>query len=272
MNQVESLPLMLKQLGLSCMLNKWESLQQKALDEQWTHGHYLAKLAELEANFRYQKRIARHIKESKLPPGKSLAQFDFKLATTVNQQQIVALAENVSWVKQASNCIIFGPSGVGKTHIACAIGYRLIELGVRCFFTSTTALVQKLQQARLEFRLPEMLARLGKIPLLILDDIGYVKKDQHETSVLFDLIADRYESSSIIITANQPFSEWDNIFPDSMMAVAAIDRLVHHATIISVNGESFRRTHSSVDASVIPPAGVPISVSDNVTQPLTDDT
>ena len=135
---------------------------------------------------------------------------------------------------------------MGKTHIACAIAYRLIELGLRCQFYSTTALVQKLQQARLEYRLPELLARLGKIPLLILDDIGYVKKDQLETSVLFDLIADRYESSSIIITANQPFSEWDNIFPDSMMAVAAIDRIIHHASIINIKGESFRKTHSSI--------------------------
>ena len=249
MNKIASLPLLLKQLGLTCMLDKWESLQQKALEDQWTHSHYLAKLAELESNMRYQKRIARHIKESTLPPGKSLAQFDFKLAPAVNQQQVIALAENTSWVKQASNCVIFGPSGVGKTHIACAIGYHLIELGVRCLFTSTTALVQKMQLARLEYRLPEMLARLGKIPLLILDDIGYVKRDQQETSVLFDLIADRYESSSIIITANQPFSDWDNIFPDSMMAVAAIDRLIHHATIISVSGESFRRTHSSVNVN-----------------------
>ena len=105
-----------------------------------------------------------------------------------------------------------------------------------------------LKQARLEYKLPEMLAHLGKIPLLILDDIGYVKKDQHETSVLFDLIADRYESSSIIITANQPFSDWDNIFPDSMMAVAAIDRIIHHASIINITGESFRSANSSINA------------------------
>ena len=246
MSQVESLPLLLKQLGLSSMLDQWELLQEQAINGQWSHGVYLAKLAELEANTRYQKRIARHIKESKLPPGKSLAQFDFNLTPSINQQQVIALADNISWVREANNCVIFGPSGVGKTHIACAIAYRLIELGLRCQFYSTTALVQKLQQARLEYRLPELLARLGKIPLLILDDIGYAKKDQLETSVLFDLIADRYESSSIIITANQPFSEWDNIFPDSMMAIAAIDRIIHHASIINIKGESFRKTHSSI--------------------------
>ena len=125
-----------------------------------------------------------------------------------------------------------------------AIGYRMIELGIRCLFTSTTALVQKLQFAKQQYKLPEMLAKLARYPLIILDDIGYVKKEETETSVLFELIADRYESGSLIITANQPFAEWDRIFPDNMMAVAAVDRLIHHATVISIKEESFRRSQA----------------------------
>lgn len=241
MASVESLPLLLKQLGLPSMLSNWESGQQKALDKSHSHAKYLADLAELEANSRHVKRIARHTKEAKLPPAKTLATFDFKSASSINQQQIIAMAENTEWVKQANNLVIFGPSGVGKTHIAAAIGYRMIEQGMRCLFTSTTELVQKLQLAKQQYKLPEMLARLARIPLLILDDIGYVKKEETETSVLFELIADRYESGSLIITANQSFSEWDSIFPDSMMAVAAVDRLIHHATIIDIKEESFRR-------------------------------
>ena len=97
-----------------------------------------------------------------------------------------------------------------------------------------------LQQAKVQFRLKDLLIKLDRIPLLLLDDIGYVKKDEHETSVLFELICHRYETGSLIITANQPFSEWDSIFPDSMMAVAAIDRLIHHATVINVTGDSYR--------------------------------
>ena len=166
-------------------------------------------LSNMEAANRRQKRIARHIKESKLPPGKTLDSFDFKVATSINTAQITALAENTSWVKQANNLIIFGPSGVGKSHLAAAIAYRLIEQGIRCLFCQTTALVQKLQQAKQEYRLPEAIAKLARIPLLILDDIGYVKKDDAETSVLFELIADRYESPSLVITSNQPFGDWD---------------------------------------------------------------
>lgn len=130
---------------------------------------------------------------------------------------------------------------MGKSHIAAAIGHAFIDQGMRCLFTPTTNLVQTLQLARKEYRLPDAMAKLDKYALLILDDIGYVKKDESETNVLFELIAHRYETGSLIITANQPFSEWDKIFPDSMMAVAAIDRLVHHATIINIQDESYRR-------------------------------
>jgi DNA replication protein DnaC len=110
---------------------------------------------------------------------------------------------------------------------------------------STTALVQKLQKARSEFKLAEQLAKLARFPLLVLDDISYVKKSEMETSVLFELIADRYETNSLIITSNQAFGEWDQIFPDSTMAVAAIDRLVHHATIINIQEESYRKAKAN---------------------------
>ena len=170
--------------------------------------------------------------------------FDFKNAKSVNKALIQALAENTSWVDQANNVLIFGPSGVGKTHLAASIGHAQIDLNKRVLMTSTTALVQQLQRDKKNYELPESLSKLDKYDLLILDDIGYVKKDEGETSVLFELIHHRYESGSLIITANQPFSQWDKIFPDNMMAVAAIDRLVHHATIIKIDEKSYRKTQS----------------------------
>jgi DNA replication protein DnaC len=241
MPNAETLPLLLKQIGLPKMLEQWEQIEVRAQEKSWRYAQYLATLCELEAANRAQKRIARHTKESKLPPGKTLATFDFNKSKSVDKKHIEAMAENPSWVKDAENIVIFGPSGVGKTHIAAAIGHRLIEQGVRVLFSSTTSLVQKLQHARTEYKLPEALAKLSRYPLLILDDIGYAKKDDMETSVLFELIAERYESSSIIITANQPFAEWDKVFPDNMMAVAAIDRLIHHASIINIQDESYRK-------------------------------
>lgn len=151
------------------------------------------------------------------------------------------MANNIDWVQQANNLMIFGPSGVGKTHLAAAIGCRLIEKGIRVLFTPTTVFVQKLQQARRDYKLADYLNKLARFNMLILDDIGYVKKDEAETSVLFELIAQRYESYSLIVTSNQPFKEWDQIFPDNIMAVAAIDRLVHHSTIINITDDSYRR-------------------------------
>jgi len=248
MTSTATLPLLLKQLGLPAMLQHWEDEANQAKDKHLTYAEYLSTLSNLEVSHRRQKRIARHIKESKLPPGKTLDSFDFKVATSIHAAQITALADNTSWINQGQNLIMFGPSGVGKTHLVSAIAYRLIEQGIRTLFMSTTALVQKLQLARKEYKLADVISKLSRIPLLVLDDIGDVKKSEAETSVLFELIADRYENKSLIITSNQPFSEWDQIFPDNVMAVAAIDRLVHHSTIINVTDKSYRSKQSEQKA------------------------
>jgi len=151
------------------------------------------------------------------------------------------LAQDVTWLERAENLLIFGPSGVGKTHLAAAMGRAMVELGKRVKFSSATALVQQLQYAKLQLQLPSALTKLDRFDLLIIDDVGYVKKTEAETSVLFELISYRYERKSLLITANQPFSQWDSIFSDSMMTVAAVDRLIHHALIIEIQADSFRK-------------------------------
>ena len=128
-----------------------------------------------------------------------------------------------------------------QSHAAAAIGYALIEHGRRVLFTRTTDMVQRLQAARRDLSLPALIAKLDRLDCLVLDDLGYARKDQAETAVLFELIAERYERRSLIVTCNQPFSAWEQIFPDPAMTVAAIDRLVHHATILEFNTESYRR-------------------------------
>ena len=140
------------------------------------------------------------------------------------------------------NLLIFGSSGVGKTHLATPIGEKLVESGFRVYFNRTTELVQKLQAAKKALNLPSALEKLDKYDCLILDDFGYVQKDELETSVLFELlICERYERKSMVITCNQPFKDWDRIFLDKQMAIAAVDRLVHHATIFEIEAESYRR-------------------------------
>ncbi len=237
----EMLPHLLKELRLGIMRCSWEDVAEQAEKHHWTYGQYLAVLADRELASRDQRRIRLRITEAKLPIGKTLDTFEFKTLSSITGAQISGLAENTSWVTQAHNLILFGPSGVGKSHLAAAIGRRLVEQGLRVLFTKTTTLVQKLQLAYKKHELSEFIDKLAKYDLLILDDIGYVKKSKAETSVLFEL-SDRYESKSILITANQPFDKWDEVFPNNIIAVAAIDRLVHHATIINIDEKSYRTT------------------------------
>ena len=233
-----TLPFLLKELKLTSMTKNWQDKSELAVKNNWDYPKYLSTLCEEEIAERYYKRTLRYIRDAKLPPAKTLSSFDFR-NTKINEQQIVNLATNDDWIKNNENLLLFGPSGVGKTHLAAAITCSLIEKGIRAKFSSTISMVQNLQKAKKDLTLIDELSKLDKYPILVLDDIGYIKKDDTESSLLFELIAHRYESGSIIITANQPFSEWNNIFQDNMMTVAAIDRLIHHSTIIQCNEDKF---------------------------------
>ena len=149
------------------------------------------------------------------------------------------LIESTLYTSQVSN--LSGPPGVGKSHLVSALGHALIEAGKRVLFTRCSELVQRLQAARRDLRLPQELAKLDRFDLLILDDLSYVRRDHAETSVLFELISERYERRSLAITANTPFSQWGEVFVEPAMTLAAVDRLVHHSTILEMNVESYRR-------------------------------
>ncbi len=166
----------------------------------------IAALCELELSEREQRRVQRHLVAATLPQGKTLESFDFSVVPTVSKAQVNALAEGDSWVKDGHNILAFGPPGVGKSHLAAAIGDELIQRGYRVLMLRTFDLMQRLQRGRQDLSLAQDIHKLDKFDLLILDDITYVQKDQAETSVLFELIAARYEPKSIMITANRPFS------------------------------------------------------------------
>lgn len=243
------LPTLLNALRLPTIARLWPDFCARADREGWPASRLLTALAELELAEREQRRIQRHLVEARLPPGKSLDAFDFSLVPTLSKAHLMALAEGDAWLRAGHNLLAFGPPGTGKTHAASGLGHELVRRGYRVLFTRTTDLVQRLQAARQALSLTQEIAKLDRFDLLILDDLSYVRKDQAETSVLFELISARYERRSIMITANQPFSGWDAVFPDKSMTVAAIDRLVHHATILEMNVESYRRRRALASAT-----------------------
>jgi len=237
----ESIEILFKELKLPAFMRHYQRHQELAIEKGYGHIRYLSGLCEQEAADRYQKRVQVWTREAGLPAGKSFANLNLAELSAPVQQQIVALKDQTDWTHHAGNVLLIGPSGVGKSHIAAALAGHLIERNIRVKWFSAVALVQALQQAKRDLDLMTALTRLDKYQVLIIDDIGYVKKTDAETQVLFEFIAHRYESGSLIITSNQPFSQWDQIFTDTMMTVAAIDRIIHHATIIEIEGESYRK-------------------------------
>ena len=235
------LPLILNELRLPTVKRLWAVLAEQSNKEGWPAERYLAAVMEHELAERETRRLERHRLEAQLLPDKLLSTFDFTAVPSVSKAHVTAIIEGYGWIEQGANLLLFGPPGVGKSHLICAIGNGLIDRGYRVHFTRTSDLVQRLQMARREMRLPAEIAKLDRFDLLILDDLSYVRRDQAETSVLFELIAERYERKSLALTANQPFSGWDQVFPEAAMTLAAVDRLVHHSTIFELNVESYRR-------------------------------
>jgi DNA replication protein DnaC len=235
------LPTMLTALRLPSIARNWKRIAEISDRDGWPAARLLATLLEIEVADRTSRRLQRHRDQSSLPAGKTFATFDFNAATGVRKNHLLALGTGDGWIETGDNLLIFGESGTGKSHAVAAIGDALIDAGRRVLFTRTTDMVQRLQSARRDLALAATLDKLDKYDLIILDDLSYVRKDQAETSVLFELISHRYERHSIAITANQPFSAWGDVFPDPAMTVASIDRLIHHATIIEMNGESYRK-------------------------------
>lgn len=236
-----TLPVLLRQLRLPTIAACWQDVSERAHTQGWSVPQTLATLCEYELAERERRRLARFLNASNLPAGKTLEGFDFNAVAGVDRARFGALATDTAWVESAHNVLLFGPSGVGKSHLAAALGHALIEQGRRVRYLAARELVQRLQAAKQDLHLADALTKLDKYVLLIIDDIGYVKHSEAETSVLFELIAHRYEAGSLLITSNLPFSAWNTIFPDDMMAVAAVDRLIHHAQILELSGESYRK-------------------------------
>lgn len=253
----EGLTGLLRAFRLPTVASIWEESVTRAERENWGYKRLLQHLCESEAQDRCERKVARLLHESGLPDGKTLGNLDEKLLPPKIRRLLPTLLEG-HFVERAENLLAFGLPGRGKTHFLAAVGRELILRHRHpVLFIPTFRLVQQLLAAKKELRLENELKRLDRFGVVILDDIGYVQQDRQEMEVLFTFLAERYERRSVMISSNLVFSKWDQIFKDPMTTMAAIDRLVHHATILEFTNGSVRAPRTQ-ERQAEPPAAAAI--------------
>ena len=231
----------LEDLKLSICLASLDSASQEAAAGNWSYTHFLGYLLDGELKERHRLRVKMSLQFARFPCLKRIADFDFEAQPSVDKRLIEEL-QTLRFIDEGRNIIFLGPPGVGKTHLAIGLGVALAERGQRAYFTTAVDLAVKLTKALRENRLPRGIRNLTRPSLLIIDEVGYLKLDKTQASLLFQVISGRYElGSATILTSNKAFGEWGDVFAgDAVMAGAALDRLLHRSTVLNINGESYR--------------------------------
>lgn len=233
----------LKSLRLPTFLREHNKLARLCATEGVDHLVYLSRLAELELIDREGRMIERRIKLAKFPAIKSLDSFDFKAVPSLNKMQVLELAR-CEYIERRENIIALGPSGTGKTHIALGLGLAACQKGLNVGFTTASALVHELMEARDEKTLLRFQKKLANYKLLIIDELGFVPLSKTGAELLFEVFSQRYECGSTMVTSNLPFDEWTETFGSDRLTGALLDRLTHHVNILEINGESYRLNQS----------------------------
>jgi DNA replication protein DnaC len=216
-----------------------ETVCEQAAARELDYKSFLASALATEWQGRHQRGIESRLKLARLPYVKTLEAFDFDFQPSLDRKRVRELA-GLSFVERAGNVVILGPPGVGKTHLAVALGLKAIEAGYSVQFLTLESLMTRLSRARHENRLERSLQQLAYPKLLILDEIGYLPLTREEASLFFRLLVRRYERASLIVTSNKSFLDWGEVFNDHVLATAILDRLLHHATTLNIKGESYR--------------------------------
>lgn len=230
---------LLEKLKLEYLDAQLDAVCEHAAQHDLDYKSFLTQALTTEWQGRFQRGIEARIKQARLPWLKTLEQFDFDFQPSIDRRQVRELA-GLSFVERAQNVVLLGPPGVGKTHLAVALGLKAVEAGYSVLFLTLESLMTRLVRAKHENRLERTLQQFGYPKLLILDEIGYLPLTREEASLVFRLVVRRYERASLMVTSNKSFLDWGEVFNDHVLATAILDRLLHHATTINVKGESYR--------------------------------
>lgn len=231
----------LTRLGMAIAREHLDTASQLAAAEGWSYSHFLGYLLEGELTWRHERTVRLSLQFSNLPFQKTLAELDFAQQPSLDPRLIEELATG-RFLCEGRNLVLLGPPGVGKTHLAIALGMITAELGYRIYFTTAIEMARRMSKAMNEGKLTREINNLVRPTLLILDEVGYLALDPAQASLLFQVIAQRYDKNQpIILTSNKAFSDWAQVFAgDPIMASAVLDRLLHRSTVINIRGESFR--------------------------------